>query len=771
MTNIEAVPRQPGGVERLAVRIGDGAWMADPGRDFVIGRGADADAVVTGADVSRRHAVLHHTNCGWELRDDSANGTYWNDSRVATLSIPEQRVVRLGRLGPQVELCPVPFGGRRSTGDAPSAVQTLRQRSVRIGRALDNDVVVEDLLVSRHHAMLARDEGAGGNWTVTDLGSDNGTFVNGRQIHSSSPLQSRDVLSVGFRRFRLAVDRLEEYVDTGDGWFAADHLNVTIEGRRLLEDVSFDIEGRTLLGIVGPSGAGKSTLLNALTGLRPAEAGSVNYAGRDLYSHYDELRNRMGFVPQQDVLHPQLTVRRALQYAAELRFPRDVSAEEQARRIDEVLDELSLSQHAEQRISTLSGGQRKRTSMALELLTKPSLLFLDEPTSGLDPGLDRSVMSTLRQLADGGRTVVVVTHNVANLGVCDYVLVLAPGGRVAFFGRPEDARAYFGVSDFADVFERIEADPRADWPERFLRSSYARPAAVRPSAAVGDALPGTGTAPERRRGVWSQFSTLSRRYLRVISADAQYVGFLAALPLALSLLAHAVPADAGLSLKQSQQLGDQRPQLLLVLILGACLMGTAASLREFVKERDIYQRERGIGLSSGAYVASKLVVLAGVVSVQAVVLAVLGTAGRAAPDHAVALPNARLEVVVAVLAVAVTSMLIGLLVSALVANADRTMPLLVLVVMAQLVLSGGFVPVAGRMILEQLAWFAPARWSFAAAASTSELAALPGSADEDARWQHSAGVWASDLAMLLVLSTVLAGLVIGALRNGELRRR
>src|SRR6185369_10929831 len=160
-----------------------------------------------------------------------------------------------------------------------------------------------------------------------------------------------------------------------------------------------------------------STLLGALTGQRPADAGEVRYDGRDLYASYDELRQRIGLVPQDDILHPQLTVRRALRFAAELRFPADTSAAERHARVEEVLDELGLIDQATQRISTLSGGQRKRTSVALELLTRPSLLFLDEPTSGLDPGMDKSVMRTLRGLADDGRTVVVVTHNVANLDV------------------------------------------------------------------------------------------------------------------------------------------------------------------------------------------------------------------------------------------------------------------------------------------------------------------------------------------------------------------
>jgi ABC transport system ATP-binding/permease protein len=187
--------------------------------------------------------------------------------------------------------------------------------------------------------------------------------------------------------------------------------------------------------------------------------GTVRYAGRDVYRDYDELRHRLAFVPQDDVLHTQLTVRQALTYAARLRFAADVDAAARRSRVTEVLAELDLTEQAGQQITSLSGGQRKRTSVALELLTKPSLLFLDEPTSGLDPGLDRSVMHTLRKLADDDRTVVVTTHNVDNVHLCDRVLVLAAGGRVAFFGRPEEALRYFGKKDFADIILMLGERP------------------------------------------------------------------------------------------------------------------------------------------------------------------------------------------------------------------------------------------------------------------------------------------------------------------------
>jgi ABC-type multidrug transport system ATPase subunit len=632
----------------------------------------------------------------------------------------------------------------------------LPVRVLRIGRDAGNDLVVSDLRVSRQHAELCRTEQGG--YEIRDLGSHNGTYLNGQKI-TAALVTGSDIIGIGPATYRLVGDELQEFIDTGDISLDAHGLTVRLpSGKVILDDVSFPLGGRCLLGVIGPSGAGKSTLLGALTGMRPATKGSVLYDGRDLYAHYAELRHRIGLVPQENILHTQLTPRRALGYAAELRFPQDTSPAERERRAVEVLDELSLTEHADTRTSSLSGGQQKRVNIALELLTKPSLLFLDEPTSGLDPGLDMSVMEMMSGLAHEGRTVIVVTHSVANLGVCDRLLVLVPGGKVAYFGPPDDGLQYFGQPGWAQVFREIEAEPDRDWAGEYRQSAlcaqYAAADQTGPSvAAAATAVP----PPPRRQSRLAQLSTLIRRYLAVISSDRNFVAVLALLPIILGGVVRVIPDSQGLTGTNN----GNAIQVLLILIMAACLTGVANSVRELVKERAIYTRERAAGLSAGAYLWSKLVVLGLISAVQAVVLVLIGLAGLPLPPRGALLPLPLVEIMLAMAMLAVASMTAGLLISAVVNSSDKTMPLLVVVVLVEVVLSGAVFRLNSKAFLEQLSWLSPSRWGLGAAASTVNLNQVtppPPGNTPDPLWQHSPHIWLLDMAMVLVLAAVFVTL-------------
>lgn len=785
---------------RLELRAAGRTWHIIAGRPWTIGRASEADVRLDNPRVSRNHAVLEATPTGWVLVNHSTNGMFVNGQPLERLTVSEPMTVMLGSVasGQQLQLRPVaqpapapprrpvspespeptaadpanpPPSGDTTVARPPTAVHAIDRWVVTIGRAPENDVVLNDLLVSRRHAAIRR---TGNKWELVDHNSANGTYVNGVRINRA-PIGPNDIIGIGHQLLHLSADRLVEYVDTGDVAYEASDLRVvTKTGRVLLADVSFALPQRSLLAVVGPSGAGKSTLLGALTGFRPADSGNVRYDQRDLYDNYAELRHRIGFVPQEDILHTPLTVRLALNYAAQLRFPQDVSAAEREHRIGEVLAELGLTAHADQRIDSLSGGQRKRTSVALELLTKPSLLFLDEPTSGLDPGYEKAVMQTLRSLADDGRSVMVVTHSTAQLSMCDQLLILAPGGRLAYFGPPRQALRYFNCTDFADLFTLLEHDTATDWTRRFNASPLYHAAVPRRAPRAAPKAPAPARTPVAQQSSFAQFVILCRRYLAVIAADRQYAVFLAALPLLLSLFAHAGPGQAGLSLaKAIEERSTQPAQLLVLLIIGGALMGCAAAIREIVKEQAIYRREHGIGLSRAAYLASKLAVLTAVTSLQGLILGFFGVAFLPPPDQSLILPWPSAEVAVAVVAVTVVSMMIGLLISGMIGNADRGMPLLVLVVMAQLVLCGGLFEVAGRPPLEQLAWLSPSRWAYAMAASTVDLNDLRRTvgAEQDPLWDYTIGSWLIAAGACAVQAFALVILLATRLRQLDSQRR
>jgi ABC transport system ATP-binding/permease protein len=809
----EDVASPPPGTDagsRLRVRAAGSQRLLDGETSYRIGRDPASDIVVSDPRVSWAHATVRRTGDGWLLEDAaSTNGVFFGERKVHQVVISADCTIRLGHPadGPELvctlvsppRLAPAatqaasarrplaasppppiaaqPAGGaaaavvpapRAESPRSPATVHTMLMKTLRIGRAPDNDVVVADLSVSRNHAELHR---TSSGFELVDCGSHNGTFLNGQRITVARVTPS-DLIGVGPATFRLVGDQLEEYLDTGDISLAAHELTVRLPGGKvLLDKVGFALGERCFLGVIGPSGAGKSTLLGALTGIAPATEGHVLYNGRDLYASYAELRHRIGLVPQQNILHTQLTVRRALEYAAALRFPPDTSKHERNRRIDEVLGELALTEHANTRTSALSGGQQKRVNVALELLTKPSLLFLDEPTSGLDPGLDKSVMQQMAALAHDGRTVIVVTHSVANLNLCDRLLVLVSGGKVAYFGPPGEGLRHFGTSDWAEVFQAFDREPGRDWAGEYRASQYyqryitaERSSPARPVAATRELPLRTGRGDQL-----SQLRTLTRRYLDVITSDRLQIGIVAGLPLALGLLTRVIPAPQGL-------LGPDNlhaTALLLVLSVGAVLSGTANAIWEIVKERAIYSRERAAGLSPGAYLWSKVLVLGVISGLQAIVLVAIGLIGRPLPAHGVIGP-ALPELMVAMFGLGVASMTLGLLISSLVDTSEKAMPLLVVVVMFQLVLCGGIFPLAGKVGLDQISWLSPSRWGYAASASTVNLNSVipPTSSSTDPLWGHSAGIWLLDMALLAVLALAFALLAMRRLTTmGPLKRR
>jgi len=623
--------------------------------------------------------------------------------------------------------------------------------SIKIGRATDNDIVIPDVLASRHHATLVSKPGG---TEILDNRSINGTFVNGARV-DSAVLHDGDTVTIGnvdltFRGGTL-VRRTETEAATRTGGLDVHGVTWIIEGNKtLLDNISMAARPGTLTAVIGPSGAGKSTFARLVAGYTHPTTGTVSFEGHDVHAEYASLRSRIGMVPQDDVVHGQLTVRQALMYAAELRLPPDTNKADREQVVNEVLEELEMTKHLDTRVDKLSGGQRKRASVALELLTGPSLLILDEPTSGLDPALDRQVMTMLRQLADAGRVVLVVTHSLTYLDVCDQVLLLAPGGKTAFYGTPDQIGPSMGTTNWADIFSSVAGDPDAA-NKRFL-AQHGPPPPQPPAQKPADLGSPTRTSVRR------QFSTIARRQVRLIVSDRGYFIFLALLPFIMGVLSLSVPGDVGFGVPVPAIKGGEAPnepgQILVLLNVGAIFMGTALTIRALIGERAIFLREQAVGLSTSAYILAKVFVFALFALLQSAIVVGINVWGKkwgpGAVTSGAVIPPRTLELYVDVAACCVAAAMTGLALSALAKSNEQIMPLLVIAIMSQLVFQGGMIPVTGRVVLDQLSWVTPARWGFATTASTIDLLRLvPGPlTPQDSHWRHTPGAWWFNMAML-----------------------
>ncbi len=743
----------------MRIRV-NGRVFAPEASPVTIGRDTGATINFDDERVSRRHAVLEASSGSWVFRDvGSTNGSFREGTRVAEYPISGPVTLRLGdaEAGPVLELGlesePPSATAERGASSPPARGRKRTKASdassgrgrVRIGRAESNDIVVAgDLRVSRFHAELRKTPD--GRDELVDLGSANGTFVNGVRVKQCL-LDEADLVGIGSALYFFSDGRLEAAKEAEAATFEAVGLSVVVEGgKKILDSVSIFLEPSSVLAVVGPSGAGKSTLLNALTGFRPADEGAVYFGGRDLYASYEELRSRMGYVPQEDILHPQLTVQRALEFSAELRFSPDVDAGERGTRIDEVLSELGLSESRNQRISSLSGGQRKRVSVALELLTKPAFLFLDEPTSGLDPGNERELMELVRELARGGRIVIVVTHSVQSLDLCDRVVFLAPGGKTAYFGPPDAALRYFEFETsertYAALFTLLDRSRDVEWKELYeqspLREKYLGAPAAHRAGASGTR--GRPLPPRRQQSRLRQLQILTRRNAAVMLGDRRAVLFLLLQAPVLGLLYWVLFQRN----KLSTSLGHEATLVVWLLAIGATWFGISNATREIVKEFPVYRRERSVGLSIGAYVGSKVLVLSAITLVQsAVLVGILLISQRVPPtdladvqgqypeyferlspfDEGAAISSAKLELVIGVALAGVAGVGLGLLVSALVRSSDQSLAILPVLLAAQIVLS---IPTSdvNSGAVRALGNLSTAQWGNAAQASTVSLNGL-----------------------------------------------
>ena len=692
----------------------------------VLGRdAAQCQLVLEQAVISRRHAEFEVDGSGRVTITDlgSRQGTFVNGERVERRELRDGDRVGFGPDGivsfefhRARQDSPPPSGGeshsraealraqfiaaaQRSAGGKAAATarpqpapplsarpptsQAASSPMLRIGRAPDNDIILDALGVSRHHASLTYNGGA--QPVIADLGSTNGTFVNGQPLTERRVLHPHDLIFLGGFLLRVNGRDIKRH-DLSASRITAREVTKQLGGREILKGVSLALYPREFVGLMGPSGCGKSTLMDALNGLRPATSGTVHVNDLDLYRNFDALRRSIGYVPQHDVLHDVLTVERTLYYAAELRLPEGTPPEELRRIIEEVITTVGLTEQRDTQFRQLSGGQQKRLSLAVELITKPNFIFLDEPTSPLDPETTENMMMLFRRLADEGRIVVMVTHKFEKFEEMHQVAILTKGGQLAYFGPPREALTYFGCREPGEIYRRIGARD----PEELARAYHASPLYQRYVAgriaetdeltrtsgqtpvAVGAAAPSQGGA-ERRFGV-RQWLTLTRRYLEIKLKDRRNTALLLAQAPFIALVLALV----------TNSLNDAKTIFISAII--AIWFGANNAVREIVAESAIYTRERLVNLKIPSYVFSKFAVLSGIGLVQVLFfVGILVWRDRLNGDDFV-----QLTLILYLTLLAGVAM--GLFFSALVNTTEKAMSILPLVLIPQLLLGGFIMP-------------------------------------------------------------------------------
>ncbi len=642
--------------------------------------------------------------------------------------------------------------------------------SLQIGRAESSDLQLPSLHVSREHARIEVQDGRA---TLSDSGSSNGTFVNG--IRSSSRiLTPGDVVRIGPYKLVFTGDAIEHIDDSKRVRLDAYEIGKTVGAAVLLDNVSFVAQPGEVLVIAGTSGAGKSTLLDALNGSRPPTSGHVLVNGADLYRAYDALRPLIGYVPQHTILPEQLQLRRALRYVASLRLPPDVSGEEADSRVEDVMRQLDLDRRPDLPIGNLSGGQQKRASIAAELISNPGLFFLDEPTSGLDPGLTQRVNEIVADLASGGATIVMISHDVESILAADRILMLGGSGRVVFAGSPHDALAYYEVDNFAEIYHRVEEEDSATLRSRLLESEYYKnevaPSLVQPDTAVEDddgaaatwdpaAL--IGGSVRRGSSGWRQLSIVTTRYADTLFRDRGYLLLLLAqapiIAFFISIVAQASdlqPPPPG-AVEQAEALGISGAELArplaLIMAATATWFGAINAAREIVKELPIFLRERMAGLRLWPYLTSKVAVLFALCLVQTTVMLVIVSARIDLPGSG-AIMWGPLELWITLNLAAFAALGLGLFISASVSNSDQATSLVPIALIPQLIFVGGpGTGTAGQI----LSYFTVTHWSVEAMKISAEIpyeTGVSGFAAEDLLFRWGALVFMA--VVLLALTAV-----------------
>ncbi len=696
-----------------------------------LGRAEDNTITISSRIVSRQHAYLERTQTGYQLvvLPDAGNPVLLEGRPVdSPHQLRHGDILRIGSQDPGLMVSLTYIDPSQSATSRAAPIHFGEKTMLQVGRDASNDVVLDSPTVSRFHAQIER---VGQRHRLRDLRSANGTFVNDQRVEGEVWVQPKDVIRIGHHRFEMGVDELDQYDETRGLQVDAIRLNKWVrKDLNILQNISLAFQPREFIVVVGQSGGGKSTLVDAIAGYRPATHGMVLVNGTNVYRNFEAVLNDIGYVPQRDIIHYELTVYQALDYAARLRMPRDTRKAERHARIMQVLEDLDLVHRKDNQISKLSGGQIKRVSIGVELLTQPGLFFLDEPTSGLDPGTETSFMHLMRRLADQGRTIIMVTHATKNVMLADKVVFLARGGYMAWFGPPEEALNYFDQfrsekerrtreMEFDQIYSILDDPERGtaqEWATRYMEHPSYQKYIIQPLQDTQSRLSQISlaepakeqAAPKAKRKMRAsalhQFAVLSARNLKILIKDRTSLVLMLLAPLLIGALDFVIAPLMGRAPFDYFSGDAANGSTTLFLLTVYCLLvGGFSQMREFVKEADIYKRERLVNLKIFPYVASKVWVALLLSFYQAAAFAVIHFLAFDMPGGMMEFGVFYITLVLAVMA----GMMSGLLASALAPSSSAAPLLMILLIVPQIVLSGALAPVPNN-----ISAIASTRWAF-----------------------------------------------------------
>ena len=538
------------------------------------------------------------------------------------------------------------------------------------------DVILPPNGVAKKHATISK---IGNKISIKDDNSLNGTFVNGNKLPAFQDisLNNLDVIVIGNSKLILYNNKLfYQIYKRGVQLDAIDvikRVSIRFKTTEISSHVSLHVKPSEFVAFVGGSGAGKSTFMKCISGVDTPTSGVVLLNGENLYENYESLKYNIGYVPQEDIVYSNLTLHDMLKYTAKLRMPENSTKKERMQRIKEVLEIVQLTDFEHSYIRQLSGGQRKRASIATELIADPSLFFLDEPTSGLDPDTERSVMKTLQKMSKMGKTIILVTHNTLNLHLCDKVAFFGKGGHLCFYGKPQEALDFFGVDDFVDIYTLLNENME-EWYEKFT--------AIYGKETVSHVeIQKRNKVPHKKKSFLKQLITLIRRYIKLIANDVQQLILLfAQAPIVAVLLTFVSNEDLYTSY-------DDTKAILFSLGCASIWLGLMNSVQEICKEKVILQKEHMSDLKLSTYLLSKFIVQGLLAFIQATLMVFIFQKIVGSSSHSILIDSYWDIQLICFLSI-LSAAALGLCISAIVKNSNIAMSIIPLILVPQLLFSG-----------------------------------------------------------------------------------